>query len=1091
MKNWVLLACFLVHPLAIYAQNRFGNEWIRPNQHYIKLSINQAGVYRVTYQDIQQADATLLQTNPTNWQLFFRGQEVAIRLVGQQDGRFDSQDYVEFYAEGNDGSQDSLLYRPQKRLHPYQTLFSDVAAYFLTSSPTQSGRRVAELNLSAQNLTAEPYHIEERVQAFTSDYTFNNLKGLEPYIQESYFEPGEGWSGHNLTADSIGIVRFVFTGRVSTNIPITLEGMVNGRDNNPHQIQIQQDNNTTTPLANLSFSGFNSQTFQSTLPTTDIQNEQLTLHFVPAKPVSFYPTNNFSVTYVKLSYPQATDMTGQTSKLFHLPAGTRQTALLAVTNAPTTAFAYDITDKANCRYLTTQLSGNQKQVVVSDLGRNRNILITDQVAKPLAIQSIRFPASYPKNTTYLLITHASLKQSAITYAAYRTSAQGGGYQTFIADADSLYDQFNYGERSPLALRRFADFMLANSSVQHLLLVGRACSYPYLVKTTSNDLVPTIGYPGSDILLTAGLNGYSINTPAIPTGRLNVTTNEQVLTYLEKAKQFENSTPNGLWRKRIIHISGGKSKDEAQSLRTALANLGTVFSNGLVGGEISAYSKNNAYEEVEPLNITPEVNEGVGVITFFGHAGPAVTDMNFGFASPVENGYRNTKYPLMVFNGCGVGEIFSNFNTLSTDWILAPNKGATLVLAHSYLSFEQPTTRYLNELYAHLYTDASTLGMPFGKVQQQINQSLDKVVNNDSYLTSVMLEMVLQGDPALRVYPLPNPDYAIEDKGIYIQSSVTGSAIKNSDSIEVVIPLRNLGKFVAGQSVAVSETRTFTTGGTSTTLHFTAFHYQDTLVYTIAKDPNLKQIDIAIDPTNQLTELDKSNNKATLAIDWTTAEMGTSYPLDALPDNVSPTLNVFINGSIKENKAVVNTTPRIDVYLLDENPLSATDQDAVEVYIKTCDSCAQQRVPSENITFTPLATNQLQATATLSFQAGSTYQLLVIGKDGSGNRTIPPYTITLKTLGSDEPVVVNTYPNPATTYTKFEIILNREELPTESKLTIYTASGAQLFEHILPVATGNNSFLWQGTAPGLYPYSIHLTWPDGRIETYTGKIVWQP
>lgn len=1092
MKKWVLVAYFfLFYSIAIYAQSRFGNEWIRPDQPYLKLSINQAGVYRVSYQDIQQTDATLLLTNPVNWQLFFRGQEVAIRVVGQQDGRFDTQDYVEFYAEGNDGSQDSLLYRPQKRLHPYQTLFSDQAAYFLTSSPTQAGKRMAELNLPTQGLTPEPYHIEETVQAFTSEYTFNNLKGLEPYIQESYFEPGEGWSGHNLTADSVGIVRFAFAGRVSASVPIRLEAMVNGRDNNPHQIQVQQDNNATTPLASLSFTGFASQTFQTLLDAASLQNEQLTLRFIPAKPVSFYPTNNFSITYVKLSYPQATAMTGLTTKVFHLPAGTRQTALLSIKNAPSASFVYDITDKTNCRYLAAQANGDQKQVVVNGLETNRTVLVTDQIAKPLAIKAVRFPVTYPKNTTYLIITHASLKQSATTYAAYRASAQGGNYQPFIADADSLYDQFNYGERSPLALRRFSDFMLANAPIQNLLLIGRACSYPDLVKITSNDLVPTIGYPGSDILLTAGLNGYSINTPAIPTGRLNVTTNEQVLTYLEKAKQFENVTPNGLWRKRIIHISGGKSKDEAQSLRTALANLGAVYSNGLVGGQISAYSKNNAYEEVEPLNITPEVNDGVGLITFFGHAGPAVTDMNFGFASPVENGYRNSKYPLMVFNGCGVGEIFSNFTTLSTDWTLAPDKGAALVLAHSYLSFEQPTTRYLNELYTHLYTDASTLGMPFGKVQQQINQSLDKVVNNDSFLTSVMLEMVLQGDPALSVYPLPNPDYAIGEKGIYIQSSVTGSAIKNSDSVDVVIPISNLGKFVAGQSVPVSITRTTATGSTNTTLHGSAFHYQDTLVYTIAKDKSLKQIDVMIDPDNQLSELSKTNNKATLTIDWSMAETGTSYPLDALPDKVSPTLNVFINGAVKENDAVVGTNPRLDVYLLDENSLSITDTSAVEVYLKTCDSCAQQRVSAKNFTVAALSNNQIQVTTTLALQAATTYQLLVVGKDASNNRTLPPYSIMLKTLDGSEPIVVNTYPNPATTYVKFEITLNRQQLPTESRLLIYTATGARISEQVLPVTIGENTFVWQGASPGLYLYSLQLIWPNGQTETYRGKIIWQP
>ncbi|NEU68181.1 putative type IX secretion system sortase PorU2 [Spirosoma agri] len=1087
MKRELLLVCLLVNALALSAQNPFGNEWIRADQSYLKFSINKAAVYRISYQDIKTADASFVKTNPTNWQLFFRGREMAIRVVGQQDNVFNEPDYVEFYGESNDGSQDSLLYRPQQRLHPYQTLFSDEAAYFLTSSPTQAGKRVPELNQSIQGLIPEPFHIEETVQAFTTDYTFNNLKGLEPVLQHSYYEPGEGWSGPMLTIDSVGIVTLKLTGRVSTNWPITLEGMVNGRDFSNHKVVVQQAASTTTTLATLTFPGFSSQTFQSAISPGTIQNEQINLRF---KPENFGFINHFSITYVKLSYPQATAMTNQLTKVFYLPVRQQPTALLSVKDAPSGSFAYDITDKMNCRYIRVQTNGGQTSLAVATDAQKRAVLVTNQVEKPLAIRAIRFANTFSTSADYLIITHSSLNRSAATYANYRASAQGGSYKPLVIDADSLYDQFNYGEKSPLALRRFADFMLATAPVKNLLLIGKACSYPYFVKTATDDLVPTIGYPGSDILLTAGLNGYPRNTPAIPTGRLNVTTNEQVLAYLKKVKQTENTTPNGLWRKHILHISGGKSKEEAQSLRTTLSTLGNVFSNGILGGQVSAFSKSSAYEEVEPINITSLVNDGVSLLTFFGHAGPAITDMNFGFASPLENGYRNTFYPLMLFNGCGVGEIFSRFTTLSTDWVLAPDKGSALVLAHSYLSYEQPTTRYLTKLYQSLFTDATTLGMPFGKFQQQLNRALEKE-GIDSYDESVLLEMVLQGDPALSVYPLPNPDFAIAQKGIYIQSSVAGSSIKHSDSIRVVIPMANLGRFVAGQSVGLSITKTMANNTTRSTVYFTSFRYQDTLSYTIANDQSLRSISVQIDPANQLIELDKTNNNATLAIDWARAETSNSYPADALPDVVSPTVNVFINGTIKENEAVVDLTPTVSIYLTDENQLAAKDTNAVELYLKACETCAQQKLSAKSITFAQVSANQLQAITTLSLSPGSRYELIVIGNDVAGNRTQPPYKLAVRTLADDQPITLSTYPNPASTYAKFELTLNVQALPTESRLLIYNQKGSRVYDNPFPVSTGKNSFLWHGTAPGLYPYSLQLTWKDGRRQTYSGKILWQP
>jgi hypothetical protein len=1084
MKRQILALLFLAQVVTVYAQNRFGNEWIRTGQKYLKVSVSQAGIYRLGYDDVKAADASFLQTNPATWQLFFRGQEVAIRVVGQQDGTFDAQDYVEFYGIGNDGAQDSLLYRPQQRLHPYQSLFSDKSAYFLTNGTAPTGKRMPELNPSAQGLSSIPYHVEETVQAFTNEYTFNNLKGIEPVLQQSYFEPGEGWSGHLLTADSTGLVQVKLPGRVSSSWPVSLEGMVNGRDNAFHQIRVQVDATATTPISALACPGFTSQTFRTTINPATIQNEQLTLRFNSEK--NGY-TNNFSITYVKVSYPQALDMSGQTSKMFHLPVNPQTTSLMTVKNAPAASIAYDITDKANCRYIATQTTSDQTQIVVSETAQSRAILVTNRVNKPSAIQSIRFQMALPKATDYVIITHSSLRQSAATYAQYRASAAGGGYRPFVIEADSLYDQFNYGEKSPLALRRFADFLVANTAVQHVLLIGRANSYPYTTKTATDDLVPTVGYPGSDILLTSGLGSFPVNTPAIPIGRLNVTTNEQVLTYLDKVKQMEGAIPNGLWRKHIVHISGGKSVPEAQGLREALTGVGKIYSDGILGGQISAFSKSTT-DEVEKINIAPLVNDGVSLITFFGHAGPSVTDMNFGFASPPENGFRNQNYPLMVFNGCGVGEIFSSFKTMSTDWLLAPQKGAGVVLAHTYWSFQQPTTRYLTQLYTHLFNDASSLGMPFGKVQQKLNMALEKEGVND-YDVSVLLQMLLQGDPAVSLYPLPNPDFSVEPKGLYLQSTVVGSPLKNADSVRVVIPLANLGKFVAGQPVSLLFRKTINGVVTNSTLRLNAFRYRDTLNYTMPKDERLQKIEVTIDPDNQLVELSKANNKATLDIDWTQAQ-GSSYPINALPDRVSPAINVFIDGKIRENQAVVSTNPRVDIYLLDENPLSPKDTSAVDVYLKSCESCSPQKLSVNTFSVSAVSANQLLVTTNLSLKEGVTYQLIVFGKDAAGNQTQPPYVLDIGVVAADQPVMVNVYPNPATSYVKFELTLNVKELPIESRLNIYNQLGVSILEEVIPTLVGKSALLWQGGAPGLYPYSLRLTYKDGRTETHMGKVIWQ-
>ena len=66
---------------------------------------------------------SIARVNPKNLQLFVDGQEQAIRVVGQDDSRFDSQDFIEFYATGLD------------------TPFTDTRTYYLLEGES-SGKRI-------------------------------------------------------------------------------------------------------------------------------------------------------------------------------------------------------------------------------------------------------------------------------------------------------------------------------------------------------------------------------------------------------------------------------------------------------------------------------------------------------------------------------------------------------------------------------------------------------------------------------------------------------------------------------------------------------------------------------------------------------------------------------------------------------------------------------------------------------------------------------------------------------------------------------------------------------------------------------------
>ena len=63
----------------------------------LKVGVDVDGLYRLTYTDLHNAGFDLEGVDPRTFKLHNRGSEVAIAVVGQDDGVFDAADYVLFY----------------------------------------------------------------------------------------------------------------------------------------------------------------------------------------------------------------------------------------------------------------------------------------------------------------------------------------------------------------------------------------------------------------------------------------------------------------------------------------------------------------------------------------------------------------------------------------------------------------------------------------------------------------------------------------------------------------------------------------------------------------------------------------------------------------------------------------------------------------------------------------------------------------------------------------------------------------------------------------------------------------------------------
>lgn len=748
-------------------------------QPYVRIAVTTKGLQTVSSTFLSAKGLPIItDANKNKLHLYHRGKEVDIISVNPGSVGYD----IVFYGEPNDGALDSLLFRPiTARTNIYHSLYTNQGSYMLTLRESDPDKPFAESYTETGDVTTpEPYHLQTDVKAYTGHFS-QSVALSSPSFLESYYLDGKGWTDTmrvaGQTSEQKGIFRMNFKNRVYVpSLLPKLDLMVYGRSGTSHSVNVSvgKDYNSLRLGTNLAgFSDFTTKkgSFQIVFPEQNSGSADINTDGSGVIQLrSTFPANSndsYSMTYYRLTYPQSFDMTGLNTAYFNLLPASGGLSRVEVPNSPGQERVFDLTDKDKPKEIKFTSGGLLNLTIRRSAGQSMPILVTNQFNTIGAgqITSLTFKKYDASASNYIVVTFASLLSSAQTYADFRKSTVGGGYNTLVVNVQDIYNQFNYGETSPLALRRFFDHMIQGSTEnrkKHIFLIGKSLSYPSgyekLVKDTDPNDLPTLGYPGSDFLLVEGLGGDAQDVQSISIGRLPVTTANQVSDYLDKVKEYELASKNGdTWLKEVLHLSGGKTDNEITDFQ---GYLSTIAGKATSAGKTVTPSAKPSITDTPIVNsVITKINNGVGMMTYFGHGSPSATDYNMGFATTaggvvVNGGYSNAgKYPFMYFNGCGTGDIFAvSYNSLTQDWVTAKNRGAIAILANSYIAYVSSSNTYVKALYNALFTTAR---LPIGEVQKTTSKAVR--ANFPSNLDIQNLhQSVLQGDPALYILQTDNP-----------------------------------------------------------------------------------------------------------------------------------------------------------------------------------------------------------------------------------------------------------------------------------------------------------------------------------------------
>ncbi|MFL5729703.1 MAG: hypothetical protein ACJ75J_09490, partial [Cytophagaceae bacterium] len=339
--NIAFILCVAVLSAGLAVAQPYGNEWIVSGQTYYKIPVGKTGMYALSHADLLNAGIPLNTIDPHKLQIWRRGVEQAILVKGQADNSFDNADSLFFYGQINDGKMETSLYlSPAYQPHTYYSLFNDTSAYFLTWTSSGNGKRMPQFSAANTAQAVSPYQIHRDLTLYTTEYDRGQGYSIETFLTQ--YDQGEGWFGSALPGTSTITLN---TSSLYSSGPLPqLEIEFVGRNINGQTVEVSFGSFSDT----IFFAGHSVYKISQPVAFADFTGSDL--------PVKIRILSGLvSLAYIKLDYPQLTDLQGAAAQYIHLFPTAQDTSFLQFSNPPANASVYDITDTDNIRIIGSKM----------------------------------------------------------------------------------------------------------------------------------------------------------------------------------------------------------------------------------------------------------------------------------------------------------------------------------------------------------------------------------------------------------------------------------------------------------------------------------------------------------------------------------------------------------------------------------------------------------------------------------------------------------------------------------------------------------------------------------------------------------------
>ena len=613
---------------------------------WYKFQVGNSGVYKLSKSFLNDMGVNTNNIDPRTIKIFGNGGgmlplmnssefpydpiENAIKFIGEEDGVFNNDDYIIFYAKG----QDTYNEESNTNLNSFTN-----ETFYLLNVSAGLGRRVVDI--------VEPDIDENYIIDEYQDYKFHEVDNY------NIAKIGRRWFGERFDFESIKNFEFEFDNLI-TSKPINLKVYTAAVSEIPTSMSLK--------VNNLDIDNFNYQSINDPiLASEDYFNNQISVSNSLINVTLDYNNNGNPSSYAYLDYISIEATCGLSFNGSQLIFYNNEVENLngvgkyVISNSNSLDEVWNVTDISNITfkensnlesnfYIKSSLGLASKYIAFSrsDLllpVANSSVVLANQNLKNNVFVSNNNDL---ENVDYLIVTSEEMLIQANRLADINRNVNNLNVK--VVDLKTIYNEFNSSNPDISAIRNFVKYVYDNSegNLKYLCLFGDA-SYDYKDRIANNtNIVPSWHSLSSFSLSSSfisddffGMMDFNEGTMSssdkldIAVGRILADTPQRAKDLVDKIESYYSEESFGSWRNNTIVIADDVDESWEDIIQSTSDSLATIIEINKPSINIKKiYADAYVQESTSGGERYPEVNNaivegievGALVVNYFGHGG---------------------------------------------------------------------------------------------------------------------------------------------------------------------------------------------------------------------------------------------------------------------------------------------------------------------------------------------------------------------------------------------------------------------------------------------------------------------------------------